>query len=78
MGEKFFKVVFVYPDGHIEEIEDIFNSIESAKDFGENLTNQVINTERFHGGSAEGKRAPYFMVVEVLDGKLKMVFESQH
>ena len=78
MGEKYYKVVFVYPDGHIEEIEDNFNDGIEAKEYGNNLLAQVANTEQFYGGMDEEKHNPYFMIVEVKGKKLKLVFESVH
>lgn len=78
MGEKYYKVVFVYPDGHIEEIEETFKEGLEAKEYGNNLLAQVANTEQFHGGLDEEKRNPYFMIVEVKGKKLKLVFESSH
>ena len=42
-----FKVVFVYADGHIEEIDDLFSSQEKAVQYGEELLGQVGHTEKF-------------------------------
>ena len=44
--EKRYKVVFVYPDGHIEEVDDIFTNGRDALEYGNNLLGQVINTEK--------------------------------
>ena len=43
-----FRLEFSYPDGHLEVIENDFDSLEEAKEFGDNLYNQVLATERFH------------------------------
>ena len=76
--EKIYKVVFVYPDGHIEEIEEKFKEGSDALDYGNNLLNQVLHTEKFKNPFDEDKCDPYFMIVEVKGKKLKMVFESKH
>ena len=78
MAEKYYKVVFVYPDGHIEEIDQNFSEGLDAKEYGNSLLGQVINTEQFRGGSMEEKHEPYFMIVEVKGKKLHLVYESRH
>ena len=75
MAATFYKLNFVYPDGHIEEIDEYFRDLEKAKNYGEQLMIQVANTEQFHGGH---KGKPYFMVYEVADGQNSLVFESKH
>lgn len=76
--EKIYKVVFVYPDGHIEEIEEAFNEGRDALEYGNNLLNQVLHTEQYKNPFEDNKQDPYFMIVEVNGKKMKMVFESKH
>ena len=76
--EKIYKVVFVYPDGHIEEIEEAFNEGRDALEYDNNLLNQVLHTEQYKNPFEEDKHDPYFMIVEVNGKKFKMVFESKH
>ena len=77
-----YRVVFVYPDGHIEDIDMIFGSKEDAVAYGDNLLGQVANTEQFHGGDDEfgfkEKINPYFMVVATKGKKYHLVYESRH
>lgn len=81
---KFYKVVFVYPDGHIEEIDDHFEKGKDALEYGRNMLGQVINTEGvFHRGSYEDdefgfkqKQDPHFMIVEIDGKKYHLVYDS--
>lgn len=83
MGKNY-KLVFVYPDGHIEEIDNLFSDLDSAKMYGETLLGQVYNTESFiNTGDDEEfgfskKIDPYFMVVELGGKKYRLVYESKH
>ena len=49
--EKRYKLVFVYPDGHIEEIDYTFKSGHDALEYGDNLLGQVHNTEKLRDRS---------------------------
>ncbi len=73
---KCFKLEFVYPDGHIEEIDEFFNTFEKAKEYGESLLVQVMNTEQFHAGRKDASKA-YFMIIEVSDESNRIVFNSK-
>ena len=44
-----------YPDGHVEEIEERFSSVEEAKKYAEELLLQVANTERYHYAHGDSK-----------------------
>ena len=76
-----YKVVFVYADGHIEEIDDTFSSEEKAIQYGEELLGQVKNTESYLGSQERGlfkrKKKPYFMVIQISEGTYHMVYESK-
>ncbi len=82
---KYYKVIFVYPDGHIEEIDDQFNNGKDALNYGNNLFVQVKNTEDvFQRGDSsddafgfKGKIEPYFMIVETNGKKHRLVFDSR-
>lgn len=83
--DKYYRVVFVYPDGHIEEIEENFTAGRDALDYGNNLIIQVQNTEGvFRGVSADDedfgmkeKIDPYFMIIEVNGKKRRLVYDSR-
>ena len=81
---KLYKLVFVYPDGHMEEDFDQFTSEEKALEYGEDLLGQVLNTEgvlRPNDNSEFGfskKHKPYFMIYELEDEESRLVYESKH
>lgn len=75
--DKYYKVVMVYPDGHIEEIEEAFKSGEDALEYGNRLLAEIPNMERYRSAFDEEKRDPYFMIVEVNNKKTKLVYESR-
>ena len=70
-------VTFSYPDGHMEEIEQSFNTRNDAVEYGTNLLNQVRATEatKKQGLGYEGGIA-YFLVYEVTDGQRRLVYRS--
>ena len=81
---KSYKLVFVYPDGHIEEIDQIFNSGKDALEYGNALLAQVNTTEGFLNRRANSdifeeqiSIDPYFMIVELNGKKYRMVYDSR-
>lgn len=70
-------VTFSYPDGHMEEIEQAFNSRGEAIEYGASLLNQVRATEatKKQGLDSEIGLA-YFLVYEVTDGQRRLIFNS--
>lgn len=81
--EKAYRVVFVYPDGHIEEIQELFKSGKEALEYGNTLLAQVRNTEpvinrRPMDDFFEERQSvePYFMIVEIYNKKFHMVYDS--
>lgn len=73
-----FNLSFSYPDGHVEEIEQPFASLESAVRYGENLYNQVRATELMKKqGVSSVNMGAYFLVEEVTYGSRKIVFDSR-
>ncbi len=88
MMEKKYKVVFVYPDGHIEEIDQLFNKGREALDYGNSMLTQVANTEGLRSNRAYfdgeddlfGKDPikPYFMIVQIAGKNYHLVFDSRN
>ena len=82
---KYYKVVFVYPDGHIEEIQDQFQNGRDALDYGNNLLAQVKNTEGvlqrgqndFDEFDFREKKEASFMIVEMNGKKYRLVYDSK-
>ena len=76
--EKWYKLVFVYPDGHIEDIQETFKDVERAIDYGKKLAIQVVHTEKIRNGIFRRKPKSYFMVVEAQDSDYRMVYDSRY
>ena len=82
--EKYYRVIFMYPDGHLEEIDEQFKDGKEALEYGNNLLNQVLHTEDvFHRGNYDDsdfnfnqKKEPRFMIVETNGKKYRLVYES--
>ena len=81
--EKRYKLVFVYPDGHIEEIDDLFRNGRDALEYGNNLLGQVAHTEKSRVAApnddffSKDPIDPYFMIVEISGKKYRMVYSSK-
>lgn len=81
--EKYYKVVFVYPDTHVEEIEEQFKTGTEALEYGNGLITQVKNTEGTFKGTEvdefgfKEKIEPYFMILEIKGKKYRLVFDSR-
>ena len=84
--EKKYRVVFVYPDGHIEEIDQVFKTGKEALDYGNSMLTQVANTEGLRSNRAyldedgfmnKEPIKPYFMIVELNKKKMTLVFDSR-
>ena len=83
--EKRYKLVFVYPDGHIEEIDDTFAKGKDALEYGNTLLGQVMHTEKFHDRKPvdiddffdKKPIDPYFMIVELGNKKYHLVYDSR-
>ena len=64
-----------YPDGHIEEIDDTFESLEQAKVFGENIMAQIAMTEAHK--KTGGKNKPFFMVLDKSKRPSEIVYTNK-
>mgnify|MGYP007012478804 CR=1 FL=1 len=80
---KTYKVIMVYPDSHLEELEDVFKSGEQAKAHGNKILAEIPATERYRRHEEEGefsmrrKIKPYFMIHEFEGKAAKAVFDSR-
>ena len=70
-----FKVTVSYPDGHIEEIDDTFETSLQAKSFGESMMRQIESTEDIKG--KRGKNRPYFLVLDASKRPAEIIFDSR-
>lgn len=73
---KAYYLAFSYPDGHVEEIEEVFSSLNGAVDYGMNLLNQVQATEVQKKGSSTAGKHAYFTVLEDEGGSKKIIYTS--
>ena len=75
------RLEMTYPDGHVEEIEQEFSSVEEAKKYGYGLLAQIGQTEKYHyahgdykGIQARGK-AKFMVLRKTRDGS-EVAFDS--
>ena len=83
---KKYKLIFTYPDGHVEEIAQAFDTEKQAIEYGNSLLAQVAHTEDLRSNKAyidEGnlfKRdpiKPYFTIDELSKGESTPIFDSR-
>lgn len=77
MAEKYYRVIFVYPDGHIEDIDDTFKTGSEALEYGNQIMGQISSTEQYRSKYSEDKKDPYFMIVEIKDKKRSLVYDNR-
>lgn len=83
MARVFYKVMMSYPDGHVEEIAESFNDLDSAVEYGKSMLAQVRGTERFHldkgdvFGEKKAKKKPSFEIVKKTGSMSTIVFSSK-
>ncbi|MCR4562876.1 MAG: hypothetical protein K5694_06730 [Bacilli bacterium] len=72
-------LTFTYPDGHAEEIEEVFPTLKDAVSYGDSLLNQVRVTESMKkaGRNSGDAEEPSYIVKEVKDGKRSIVYRSE-
>ena len=75
--EKYYRVVFVYPDGHLVDIEDTFKSGADALECGNTIMAQISSTEQYRSKYSEDKKDPYFMIVEIKGKKRTIVYDNR-
>ena len=77
MAGEVFEVLVSYPDGHIEIIEEQFYTLDSAREYGESMMNQIAATEQFHSGGDDLEprhlQKPYFEIYQKVNGERELV-----
>ena len=73
----FFKVEFLYPDGHVEEFDDYYRTLEAAVKFGNDLLNQVAATEQYHKHTSRDLQKAYFLVTKIEGEEHSLVYDSR-
>ena len=75
---EYFKVEFSYPDGHTEEFDEKFSSLEAAIKFAKDLMNQVGFNERAHDEGADKELSkPHYWVIKVTPEGKELAFDSR-
>ena len=77
-----YKLSIFYPDGHVEEIQESFESLESAKEYGKSMMAQIKNTEAYHAGKKDlfGEKIskkPHFEVSVRENNVTKVVYKGK-
>ena len=75
----YYKLTMTYPGGRVEEVQDTFQTLEKAVEFGRQLIVQAeANTEfRDSGVFFKKKTRPYFTVSEREGRESNIVFDSR-
>ena len=75
-----FSLTITYPDGHEEELDESFTSLEKAVSYGMNLLAQIRATEPLKGKKygASGKREAFFLVHKFSGKESELVFDSRN
>ena len=75
----YYKLTMTYPGGRVEEVQDTFQTLEKAVEFGRQLIVQAeANTEfRDSGVFFKKKTRPYFTVSEREGKESNIVFDSR-
>ena len=68
-------VTVSYPDGHLEEIDDSFETLEQAKAFGKNIMAQIAMTEEHK--KTRGTNKPYYMVLDKSKRPSEIVYTNK-
>ena len=77
--DRYYKVQISYPNGQVEEVEETFNALDLAIQYGNSLLIQVGPNENFHEGldEEEEPQEAYFFVIEVDEEKKDIVYDSR-
>lgn len=80
--DKYFKVQISYPNGQVEEIEEVFLTLNAAKAYGNNLLIQVVPNENYHETLLDEfeevqRQDAYYFVIEVEEDKKELVYDSR-
>ena len=73
-----YKVQMIYPDGHAETVDDVFNTMDDAITFGNSLLSQIGGTESYKNPFSNKKAKSYFFVIQETDLESKMVYDSNY
>ena len=72
-----YKILFAYPNGRVEEIDQDFQTREAAIDYGKSMLAQIPSMEEYRSPLEEEKRKPGFSVIEKTAKESKIVYNSK-
>lgn len=72
-----YKILFAYPNGRVEEIDQDFPTREAAIDYGKSMLSQIPSMEEYRSPFEEEKRKPSFSVIEKTAEESKIVYNSK-
>ena len=70
-----YRLTMNYPSGKVEEIDELFDTMEETKNYGTQLKGQVVANSRYIDKKAS--KDPYFIIVKREDGQSSIVFDSR-
>ena len=76
---KLYYVIMTYPSGKVEELQESFEQVADAKEYGLQLLNQVPHNENYRSPSfleEERQVKPFFVIVEKSDKESRIVYDS--
>ena len=80
--EIYYKLEIFFPDGHVEEMEEEYHTLEEAVSVGNSMLTQISYTEEYHKQNIDEDgfkkaRKPYYIVSRVLEEGRQVVFDSR-
>ena len=66
MGAVYYKITINYPNGGVEELDQIFRDLKEAIDYGNGLLAQIPGNAPYKGKNA---MSAYFVVIKVEGGR---------
>ena len=72
-----YRILFAYPNGRVEEIDEDFPTKEAAIDYGKTMLSQIPSMEEYRSPFEEEKRKPGFSVIEKTTEESKIVYNSK-
>ena len=82
MEKLYYQVIISYPDGHLEEMEEQFKTLEEAKSFSVGMMNSIRATEAYHAHNSDvlleqKLKKPRYEIYETVGKSHKLVFKGK-